>query len=94
MACGVPVIGTDAGGMPEVVRHAETGYLLPVGDIEGMASRSLEILEDDERRQEMGRAGRCRAAALFSADRVVAQYESYYERVLGSSGASRVSGNG
>lgn len=82
MACGVPVIGTDAGGMPEVVRHAETGYLLPVGDVEGMAARTLEILEDDERRIEMGRAGRCRASSLFSADRVVAAYEAYYERVL------------
>ena len=37
MACGVPVVGSDAGGLPEVVRHAESGYLLPVGDVEGMA---------------------------------------------------------
>ena len=83
MACGVPVVGSDAGGLPEVVRHAETGYLLPVGDVEGMAARSIEILKDDEHRREMGRAGRRRAAALFSADRVVSQYERLYERALG-----------
>ncbi len=84
MACGVPVVGSDAGGLPEVVRHAETGYLLPVGDVEGMAARTLEILKDDERRKEMGHAGRRRAAALFSADRIVTQYERYYEKVLAS----------
>lgn len=83
MACGVPVVGTDAGGLPEVVRHAETGFLLPVGDVEGMAARTLEILEDEERRREMGQAGRRRAASLFGADRVVTEYERFYERVLG-----------
>jgi L-malate glycosyltransferase len=84
MACGVPVVGSDAGGLPEVVKHAETGFLLPVGDVEGMAARTLEILEDEERRREMGRAGRRRAEALFGADRVVSQYERFYEKVLGA----------
>lgn len=82
MACGVPVIGSDAGGLPEVVKHAETGFLLPVGDVEGMASRALEILKDEEHRREMGEAGRLRAESLFDADRVVAQYEKLYEDVL------------
>jgi L-malate glycosyltransferase len=84
MACAVPVVGSDTGGLPEVVRHAESGFLLPVGDVEGMAARVLEILKDEERRREMGLAGRRRAEALFSADRVVSQYERYYERVLGA----------
>jgi len=84
MACAVPVIGSDTGGLPEVVKHAETGYLLPVGDIEGMAARTIEILKDDERGKEMGQAGRRRAAALFGADRVVSQYERLYERLLGA----------
>ena len=82
MACGVPVVGSDAGGLPEVVQHAETGFLLPVGDVEGMAARTLEILKDDERRRDMGHAGRRRAAALFGSDRIVTHYERYYERVL------------
>jgi N-acetyl-alpha-D-glucosaminyl L-malate synthase BshA len=83
MACGVPVIGSDAGGLPEVVRHAESGYLLPVGDVEGMANRTIEILKDDERRRAMGEAARHRVESLFDADRVVSQYESAYARVLG-----------
>ena len=84
MACGVPVVGSDAGGLPEVVKHAETGFLLPVGDIEGMAARTIEILKDEEHRRCLGQAGRRRAAALFGADRIVSQYERYYEKVLGS----------
>ena len=62
MACGVPVVGSDAGGLPEVVKHTETGFLLPVGDIEGMAARTIEILKDDEHARELGQAGRRRAA--------------------------------
>jgi len=82
MGCGVPVVGYDAGGLPEVVRHAETGYLLPVGDVDGMAARTVELLKDDDRRRQMGQAGRRRAGALFNAERVVNQYEAYYEKVL------------
>ena len=84
MAAGVPVVGSDAGGLPEVVKHTETGFLLPVGDVEGMSARTLEILKDEERRREMGRAGRRRAESLFAADRVVSQYEQVYEKVLGA----------
>ena len=83
MACGVPVIGSDAGGLPEVVRHSESGYLLPVGDVEGMAARTIEVLKDDERRREMGQAARHRVESLFGAERVVSQYEAVYARVLG-----------
>jgi glycosyltransferase involved in cell wall biosynthesis len=63
-------------------RHAESGYLLPVGDVEGMAARTIEILKDEKRRTQMGRSGRCRAEALFSADRIVSQYERFYEKVM------------
>jgi glycosyltransferase involved in cell wall biosynthesis len=82
MASGVPVVGSDSGGLPEVVKHAETGFLLPVGDIEGMAARTLEILKDEEHQRCLGQAGRRRAAALFDAERVVSQYERFYEKVL------------
>ena len=82
MARGVPVVGSDAGGLPEVVRHAESGFLLPVGDVDGMAARTIEILKDDERRREMGEAARHRVESLFDAERVVAQYEAVYARVM------------
>jgi N-acetyl-alpha-D-glucosaminyl L-malate synthase BshA len=82
MASGVPVVGSDAGGLPEVVKHSETGFLLPVGDIEGMAARTIEILKDEQHWQALSAAARRRAAALFGAERVVGEYERFYERVL------------
>jgi N-acetyl-alpha-D-glucosaminyl L-malate synthase BshA len=84
MACGVPVVGSDSGGLPEVVDHGTTGYLAPVGDVEGMAARVVSILKDEERRHEMGVAGRERARTLFDAERIVTEYEEMYARVLGS----------
>ena len=88
MACGVPVVGSDSGGLPEVVKHAETGFLLPVGDIEGMAARTAEILEDEEHWRALSQAARRRAGALFNADRVVSEYERFYEEVLARPGAA------
>src|SRR5262245_53850263 len=85
MACGVPVVGSDAGGLPEVVKDGETGYLRPVGDIEGMAAGVLEILRDDDKRKAMGRAGRERAGKLFPVDKIVTQYEQHYEKSLAGS---------
>ena len=82
LACGVPVVGSDAGGLPEVVKHSESGFLLPVGDVEGMAARTIEILKDDEHARELGQAGHRRAASLFGAERIVSQYERFYETVL------------
>jgi N-acetyl-alpha-D-glucosaminyl L-malate synthase BshA len=82
MASAVPVVGSDAGGLVEVVKHMETGFLLPVGDVEGMAARTIELLKDEALRIQMGNASRGRAEALFGADRVVDQYERHYERVL------------
>ena len=82
MACGVPVVGSDAGGLPEVVKHTETGFLVPVGDIEAMAARTIEILKDEQHWQALSAAARRRAAALFGAERVVGEYERFYERVL------------
>jgi len=84
MACGVPVVGSDSGGLPEVVRHAETGFLLPVGDVEGMATRVIELLKDEAHRRQLAGAARRRAEALFGAERVVSEYEQFYEKVLGS----------
>lgn len=78
MAAGIPVVGSDAGGLPEVVKHAESGYLLPVGDVEGLAERCCEILRDRERRREMGEAAQHRAQSLFGAERVVGEFEELY----------------
>ena len=83
MSCEVPVIGTDKGGLVEVVTHGETGYLAPVGAVEEMAGYAISILEDTGKRDEMGKKARQRAKEVFETKLVVPRYETYYERVLG-----------
>jgi N-acetyl-alpha-D-glucosaminyl L-malate synthase BshA len=82
MACEVPVIATQVGGLPEVVRDGETGYLVSVGDTESMANRAIEILSDEQVQRAMGQRGRQWACAQFNTDRVIPQYVALYERVL------------
>lgn len=84
LSCEVPVIATDVGGLPEVVSHGECGFLLPVGDVEGMAAAALDLLSDDEKRRAFGQAGRRRALEKFSQDDIVARYRAVYESVVGS----------
>jgi N-acetyl-alpha-D-glucosaminyl L-malate synthase BshA len=84
MNCGVPVIATDIGGLPEVVVHGETGYLFPVGDIASMASRAVSLLADPAAFSRLKAAARLRAATHFDAARVIPQYEAFYEDLLSS----------
>jgi glycosyltransferase involved in cell wall biosynthesis len=83
MSCEVPVIATNAGGLPEVVVHGETGFLCPVGDVEGMAAAALRLLSDDDLRRRLGAAGRRRAVEHFSQDTIVQRYREIYQRVTG-----------
>ena len=82
LASGVPVVGTDGGGLPEVVRDGETGFLCGVGDVPGMAAASLEILLDKKRWAEMSRRAAEDARERFSRDAVVTKYESLYRQSL------------
>lgn len=79
---GVPVIGTNMGGLPEVVVHGETGFLLPVGDIEGMAAKALELLESPAQYAAFGKRARKRVLDHFDSQMIIPQYESYYQEVL------------
>ncbi|HYR28851.1 MAG TPA: N-acetyl-alpha-D-glucosaminyl L-malate synthase BshA [Thermoanaerobaculia bacterium] len=83
MASEVPVIATRSGGLPEVVVDGETGYLLPVGDVEAMAARAIEILSDDDKQQAMGKRGRGVAVEQFDESWIVPRYRALYERVIG-----------
>ncbi len=84
MASEVPVIGTRSGGLPEVVVDGESGYLLPVGDVEAMAARAIEILSNPALQQRLGSAGRHTAETKFHESHVVPVYRRFYERVLGA----------
>ncbi len=81
MACGVPVIATRAGGLPEVVVEGETGYLAPVGAVDVMIERAVALLEDGAVHERLRHAAVARALE-FSADRIVPRYEELYQGVL------------
>ncbi|PYQ34409.1 MAG: N-acetyl-alpha-D-glucosaminyl L-malate synthase BshA [Acidobacteria bacterium] len=83
MACGVPVIGTAAGGLPEVVEDGASGFLKPVGDVEGMAEAALELLTDADRWARFSKEARRRAVEEFPTREIVSRYRKLYEETLG-----------
>ena len=76
MAVGVPVISSDTGGIPEVNIQGYSGFLSPVGDIEGMANNTLKLLDPVQKQQFRNQA--LEQAKAFSIERVVPQYEEIY----------------
>jgi N-acetyl-alpha-D-glucosaminyl L-malate synthase BshA len=84
MSTGVPVIGTTAEGLPELIRPGETGYLFPVGDVEGMARGAIEILSDAKKHASMSAAARQLAIERYEASRIIPRYEAFYARVVES----------
>jgi glycosyltransferase involved in cell wall biosynthesis/peptidoglycan/xylan/chitin deacetylase (PgdA/CDA1 family) len=82
-ACGVATVATDVGGAQEVVVHGKTGFLVPPGSHEDLASRVLQLLNDGQLRAQFGTNGRDRALSKFNAESVIRAYESYYAKVLG-----------
>jgi L-malate glycosyltransferase len=82
MAYGVPVICSNVGGLSEVVQEGVNGFLLPVGDVAAMTERALQLLSDQKLHAEFSAAAKREAAAHFGADKIVTQYEAYYEKIL------------
>ena len=82
LASGVPVVGSNAGGLPEVVRDGVSGALCAVGDTEAMARASIDILRDRSRWQEMSDFAARDARERFAIDDVVEQYEAFYDLAL------------
>jgi len=82
LACGVPVIGSDAGGLPEVVKSGRTGFLVEVGDVESAAEHATKLLRDEPLRRRRGAAAREDVVARFAGPAVVDRYLALYERAL------------
>ncbi|GGF89017.1 N-acetyl-alpha-D-glucosaminyl L-malate synthase BshA [Paenibacillus abyssi] len=83
MACGVPTIGSAAGGIPELVTHGETGYLSPIGDTSQMAVNAIRLLKDPKLYADFREACIQRATTRFCNDLITDEYEQIYYRVLG-----------
>jgi len=81
MACGVPVIATNVGGLPELVTEGEAGHLFPVGDVAAMGEKAAEILADGEQHARL-KSGARRRAGDFRQAGLVGRYETFYRSVL------------
>jgi N-acetyl-alpha-D-glucosaminyl L-malate synthase BshA len=82
MACGVPVIASNVGGLPEVIEHGHTGFLHAVDDLDGMAASATRLLQDPPLHKQIARAGRRRVVETFCVNRVVPMYEEFYQRIV------------
>jgi N-acetyl-alpha-D-glucosaminyl L-malate synthase BshA len=87
MASGVPVVSSNAGGLPEVVEEGVTGHMGNVGDVEAMAEMGVSILRDNRKWLGMSIAAQKVASERFGVDVIVPQYERYYQRVLAGASA-------
>jgi len=81
MAASVPVLSTNAGGIPEVNIHGYTGYLSPVGDVTSMVGYGLELLQDPQKLMEF-KSNATERAKAFGIESIVPKYEEAYERAL------------
>lgn len=82
MACGLPVVASNAGGISEVIRHGVTGYTHDIGDTTSMAASALRLLGDPEHYRALSAAARERASTVFSEDRIMPLYLDAYERAV------------
>ena len=85
MACGIPVVATCVGGIPELVDDGRTGLLVPPGDALVLADAIVSLLGDPARRMRMGLRGREKAIACFNIDEIAARTLAFYDRVLAHS---------
>jgi L-malate glycosyltransferase len=83
MACEVPVISSNAGGLPEVNIHGKTGFMSDVGNVEEMARFAIDILSNEEVLAQF-RANALEQARRFDIGNILPQYERYYEEILRS----------
>ena len=82
MSAGVPVVASDAGGIPDIVEHERSGLLFEAGDSRQLYDTLLRILDDEALRLRLARAGRERVKSRFSVQRMSRRYVEVYNRVL------------
>lgn len=86
MACGVPCIGTNVGGIPEVISDGENGFICELGDIHGIAEKAVALLNDKELHQMFSEHAVSTVRTSFNANKVVLEYEQIYYQLLSGDG--------
>ena len=84
MSCGVPVISSSVGGLPELIMHNNTGYIAEFGDVDRMAKYAIELLKKKKKFNSFSKNSRERAEKVFEKKLIVPKYIDYYEKVLNS----------
>jgi glycosyltransferase involved in cell wall biosynthesis len=87
LAAGRPVVATRVGGVPDVVREGEDGFLVEPGDVDALADRLARLAADPELRERLGAAGRARVVPRYSVERLVDDIDLLYRSLLASAGA-------
>jgi N-acetyl-alpha-D-glucosaminyl L-malate synthase BshA len=82
LSCGIPVVASDLGGIPELVTHGETGFLAPLGDVPAMVRHVLTLVEDTERWRGFSQRARARVLEHFQMEPAIDRYEALYRRLL------------
>lgn len=82
MACGVPCIGTDVGGLPEVIDHGQTGFICQLGDIEDISNKAITLLCDKMLYRQFSNQSVVTVRNKFNADKIINQYEELYYKLL------------
>ena len=84
MACGVPVISSSVGGLPELIRHNESGFIAEIGDIDRMAKYAVDLLTNEKKYALFSANARKRSIEMFDKSIIVPMYEEHYLKVLNS----------
>lgn len=82
MSCGVPVISSSVGGLPELIVHNQTGYIAEFSDVDRMAKYALELLRNEKKINSFSKKSRQRAEKIFEKKLIVPKYIEYYEKIL------------
>jgi glycosyltransferase involved in cell wall biosynthesis len=82
LACGIPVVGTAVGGIPEQIQDGQTGFLVPSGDAEAMTARLIQLLSDERLSRQMGQQAVTDARARFDLRRQVDAYLHWYQDIV------------
>lgn len=81
MISGVPSIGSNTGGIPEVIDDGETGYICEVGDVETMSKRAIHLLSEESEWKRQSLLSKARVKELFDAEQIIKRYENIYYEV-------------
>ena len=84
MSCGVPVVSSSVGGLPELIVHNQTGYIAEIGDVNRMAKYTVDLLTNEKKYKAFSENSRSRAVNNFEKKLILPKYLEYYEKILNS----------